>query len=58
MLTTGEIYHDPGGDYFTRRDPDTHRPDASSPNSKRLGHNVTLEEQQVATWTGFSLQRR
>ena len=32
MLSTGEIYNDPGGDYFTRRDPER-PPDASSPSS-------------------------
>ena len=32
MLTTGEIYSDLGGDYFTRRDPER-QPNASSPSS-------------------------
>ena len=43
MLTTGEIYRDPGGDYFTRRDPDkqTRRLVAQL---ERLGHTVTLQE--------------
>ena len=42
MLTTGEIYHDAGGDYFTRLDPlkQTRRLVAQL---ERLGHTVTLE---------------
>jgi transposase len=42
MLTTGEIYNDLGGDYYTRRDPEraTRRLVAQL---ERLGHNVTLE---------------
>lgn len=42
ILTTGEIYNDPGGDYFTRRDPErtTRRLVAQL---EKLGHNVTLE---------------
>lgn len=43
MLTTGELYDDLGGDYFTRRDPErqTKRLIAQL---ERLGHHVTLEE--------------
>ena len=43
MLTTGEIYRDAGGDYFTRLDPDkqTRRLVAQL---ERLGHTVTLQE--------------
>jgi transposase len=43
MLTTGEIYHDNGADYFTRLDPDkqTRRLVAQL---ERLGHTVTLQE--------------
>jgi transposase len=43
MLATGEIYHDAGGDYFTRIDPDkqTRRLVAQL---ERLGHTVTLQE--------------
>ena len=42
MLTTGELYHDLGGDYFSRRDPEraTRRLVAQL---ERLGHRVTLE---------------
>jgi hypothetical protein len=43
MLTTGELYVDPGGDYFARRDPErtTKRLVAQL---ERLGHKVTLEK--------------
>ena len=47
MLQTGELYHDLGGDYFTRQNPDR--------TTKRLirqlealGHHVTLEPREVA----------
>lgn len=42
MLATGELYHDLGGDYFARRDPEraTKRLVAQL---QRLGHTVTLE---------------
>src|SRR5919109_2133901 len=46
MLTTGEIYRDLGGDYFTRQNPDrltrrlVHQLEA-------LGHHVTLEPREV-----------
>ncbi len=42
MLTTGEIYNDLGGDYFSRRDPErqTRRLVAQL---ERLGHHVILE---------------
>ena len=43
MLTTGEIYNDLGGDYYTRRNPErqTKRLIAQL---ERLGHTVTLQE--------------
>jgi len=43
MLTTGELYHDLGGDYFRRRDPErqTRRLVAQL---EALGHTVTLQE--------------
>jgi transposase len=43
MLQTGETYLDPGGDYYTRRDParTTRRLVAQL---ERLGHTVTLQE--------------
>jgi transposase len=42
MLTTGELYNDLGGDYFSRRDPErqTRRLVAQL---ERLGHHVTLQ---------------
>ncbi|MGH3994837.1 MAG: IS110 family transposase, partial [Pseudonocardiaceae bacterium] len=44
MLTTGELYNDPGGDYYARRDPQrqTRRLVAQL---ERLGHTVTLQQQ-------------
>jgi transposase len=47
MLCTGETYNDPGGDYFTRRDPErqTRRLIAQL---ERLGHTVTLQEGAAA----------
>jgi len=43
MLTTGELYHDLGGDYFRRRNPErqTRRLVAQL---EALGHTVTLQE--------------
>ena len=43
MLTTGEIYRDAGGDYFTRLDPDKHARRLVA-QLERLGHTVTLQE--------------
>jgi hypothetical protein len=42
MLSTGELYREPGGDFFVLRDPvrATHRLVAQL---ERLGHHVTLE---------------
>ena len=42
MLQTGELYREPGGDYFHRQDPEgaTRRLIAQL---ERLGHRVTLE---------------
>ena len=47
MLTTGELYRDLGGDYFTQRDPEraTRRLVAQL---ERLGHTVTLQELPAA----------
>src|SRR3954447_9784710 len=47
MLTTGEIYNDLGGDYYTRRNPDrlTKR---LVRQLQALGHQVTLEPREVA----------
>ncbi|MGA8539709.1 MAG: hypothetical protein WB566_09430, partial [Terriglobales bacterium] len=41
MLSTGEIYTDLGGDYFTRRDPERHARRLIQ-QLERLGHNVTI----------------
>jgi transposase len=47
MLQTGELYRDPGGDYFTRQNPDrtTRR---LVRQLEALGHSVTLEPREVA----------
>jgi transposase len=46
-LQTGETYLDPGGDYYTRRDParTTRRLVAQL---ERLGHTVTLQQGAAA----------
>jgi transposase len=46
MLQTGELYNDPGNDYFTRQNPDriTKR---LIRQLEALGHNVTIEPQEV-----------
>jgi transposase len=48
MLQTGETYLDPGGDYYTRRDP-TRTTRRLVTQLERLGYSVTLQEQHVAT---------
>jgi transposase len=47
MLSTGELYRDPGADYFTRQNPDrtTRR---LVRQRKALGHHVTLEPLEAA----------
>jgi transposase len=42
MLSTGELYREPGGDYFTRRDPERATRRLVS-QLEQLGHTVTLE---------------
>jgi transposase len=42
MLTTGELYNDLGGDYYSRRDP-TRQTRRLIAQLERLGHTVTLE---------------
>jgi transposase len=42
MLSTGELYREVGGDYFTRRDPDRAARRLVA-QLERLGHHVTLE---------------
>jgi hypothetical protein len=43
MLSTGETYTDPGGDYFARRDPERTRKRLVG-QLERLGYTVTLQE--------------
>jgi transposase len=43
MLSTGEIYHETGSDYFTRLDPDKHARRLIA-QLERLGHTVTLQK--------------
>jgi transposase len=43
MLSTGEVYREAGGDYFTRLDPAKHAKRLVA-QLERLGHTVTLEE--------------
>lgn len=56
ILQTGEIYSDPGGDYYGRRDParTTRR---LIDQLERLGHTVTLEPAPTSACTGISLQK-
>ncbi len=42
MFTTGEAYHDLGGDYFQRRDPERHTKRLVT-KLQALGHHVTLQ---------------
>jgi transposase len=46
MLTNGELYNDPGGDYFTRQNPDriTRR---LVRQLEALGHDVTLQPKEL-----------
>jgi transposase len=43
MLTTGEIYRDAGGDYFTRLDPSKQQRRLVA-QLERLGYTLTLQE--------------
>jgi len=42
MFTTGEAYHDLGGDYFQRRNPERHTKRLVA-QLQALGHDVTLQ---------------
>ena len=55
MLQTGELYNDPGGDYYGRRDPA--RTSRLIAQLERLGHTVTLEPAPTSACMGTSLQR-
>ena len=50
MLSTGEVYRDLGGDYFTRRDPERQTKRLLA-QLQRLGHTVTLTPTAEATRT-------
>jgi hypothetical protein len=43
MLSTGETYNDPGGDFFALRDPERTRKRLVG-QLERLGYTVTLQE--------------
>jgi transposase len=43
MFTNGETYHDLGGDYYQRRDPERHTRRLVA-QLERLGHTVTLQD--------------
>jgi transposase len=47
MLTTGELYHDLGGDYFRKRDPERATKHLIR-QLEALGHRVTLEQPLAA----------
>ena len=47
MLTTGELYRDLGGDYFTRRDPERHTKRLVR-QLEALGHTVTLQAREAS----------
>ncbi len=47
MLSTGETYVDPGGDFFARRDPERTRKRLVG-QLERLGYTVTVEEGAAA----------
>jgi transposase len=47
MLSTGETYADPGGDFFARRDPERTRKRLVG-QLERLGYTVTLKEEAAA----------
>jgi transposase len=46
MLQTGEVYNDPGNDYFTRQNPDRATKRLIR-QLEALGHNVTIEPREV-----------
>ena len=47
MLSTGETYADPGGDFFARRDPERTRKRLVG-QLERLGYTVTVQEGAAA----------
>jgi hypothetical protein len=48
MLSTGETYTDPGGDYFARHDPERTRKRLVGQLDERLGYTVTVQEGAAA----------
>jgi len=48
MLSTGELYRDPGGDYFTTRDPERATKRLVK-QLEKLGHLVTLGTSTATT---------
>ena len=47
MLTTGEFYADPGGDFYTRLNPDKAK-NRSIDQPRRMGFDVTLNPRPAA----------
>lgn len=47
MITNGAFYHEPGGDFYTRRNPDRTRQRALD-QLKNMGYNVTLTPMETA----------
>ena len=48
MITNDREYRDPGGDYFTRRNPDKAKSRAID-QLRAIGYDVTLTPQQLST---------
>ena len=48
MITNDREYRDPGGDYFTRRNPDKAKSRAIG-QLRAIGYDVTLTPQQLST---------
>lgn len=51
ILTTGQTYSDPGGDYFAKRDPERTAPRLIA-QFEELGHAVTLEPATLTATSG------
>ena len=47
MLAEGECYHDPGSDFFTKKDP-TRTKNNAIRRLQALGYNVTLSNREAA----------
>ena len=57
MFTTGETYHDLGGDYFQRRDPERHTKRLVA-KLEALGHHVTLQPAAALIPAAFPIRPR